>query len=227
MRMRKYSFMMLLLIFLSPLNLVRADDQLAVILEGIREKYGSLPGLNVLYEREIISKSMVLLGDQKNGDLATGRIYFKPPHFLKVAQETPKPEAVITDGDTLWWYIPYKKQVYRYPSHKLGQELRLLGDIFQGLREVEESFEVILLEDGDNEGKHQLRLTPNPPWPQIDHINLSIDKGDYPIRMVEIHNYIGSITIFTLGDIAVQETFEKDFFKFVTPEGVKVIEEDG
>ena len=221
----KYFFIMLLLIFLSPLKLVMADDQLAVILEGIRNNYGPLPGLNVPYEREIISKSMALLGDKMKRDLATGRIYFKPPHFLKVKQETPNLEEVITDGDTLWWYIPHKKQVYRYPSHKLGQELRLLGDIFQGLREVEESFEVIL-EDGDNERKHRLRLTPNPPWQQIDYINLSVDKGDYPIRMVEIHNYLGSITIFTLDDFAVQETFEEGFFRFVAPEGVKVIEED-
>ena len=45
------------------------------------------------------------------------------PYFLKIQQETPKSEALITDGDTLWWYIPDKKQAYVYPSHTSGMAL--------------------------------------------------------------------------------------------------------
>jgi hypothetical protein len=44
---------------------------------------------------------------------------------------------------------------------------------------------------------------------------------------VEIHNYLGGITRFTLGDLTIRERFEEGFFGFVAPEGVKVIEEKG
>ena len=220
----KYLWIALLSLFLSPSSPVIADNQLSKILEGVRNRYGSLPGFVVPYTREIISKSMVMLGEPVKTDLATGQLHFKPPHFLRVQQKTPKPEIVITDGLLLWWYLPHKRQVYKYPSSKLGQELRLLSNIFQGLREVSESFEVILMEP-DNTDEHHIKLIPNPPWPQVDHINPSVLKGDYRIRIVEIHNYLGGITRFILEDLTIKERLEKNFFKFVAPEGITVIEE--
>lgn len=206
-------------------SLAVAGGQLSAILKGIRSKYGHLPGLTVPYEREIITKSMALLGEPVKTDLATGHFFFKPPHYLKVQQETPRPETVIADGHTLWWYIPQKKQAYRYPSDKVGQELRLLSDIFLGLKKVEENFDVIL-EGDDSQERYRIKLNPNPPWPEIKVINLSVDKKDYAIRVVEIYNTFGGVTRFNLGDVSVQKEFEKDFFKFVVPEGVKVIEEN-
>jgi len=203
-----------------------ADDQTASILRGIQKRYGHLGGFTVTYTREIASKSMVMLGGPVKTDLATGRLYFKSPHFLRLEQKTPNPETVIADGHTLWWFIPRKQQAYRYPSHKLGEELRLLVDIFYGLRKAEESFNIILTSPG-HKGEYGMRLIPNPPWPQIDHIDLSVDKRNYGIRRVEITNYAGGITSFILGELTVKEKFEENFFSFEVPEGVRVIEEGG
>ncbi|MEE9612596.1 MAG: outer membrane lipoprotein carrier protein LolA [Desulfatiglandales bacterium] len=222
--MLKYVLMTLLSLFLWQPQPVLANDQISEILQGVRKNYGHLPGLTVTYKREILTKSMAMLGETTKADLATGRFYFKPPYFLKVQQETPKVETVISDGETLWWYVPHKKQVFRYPSNKLGKELRLLSDIFHGLRKVEESFDVTLTSDDPKKGYH-LKLTPNPPWQEVQYINLLVVRGSYAIRMVENYNYLGGVTRFILGDISVQEKFEEDFFRFVPPEGVKVIEE--
>jgi outer membrane lipoprotein-sorting protein len=203
-----------------------ADDKLSGILEGIRKKYGNLPGLNVNYKREILTKSMAMLGEKIETDLATGKFYFKPPHFLRVQQEMPKNEIVTTDGNTLWWYIPQKREVYQYPSLELGKELRLLTEIFHGLKSVGENFDVTLTGYAVK-GKHRLKLIPNPPWPEIQHINLSVAQEDYTIKVVEIYNYIGGITRFTLGDVHVQKKFEKGFFRLRIPKGVKVIKGGG
>jgi outer membrane lipoprotein-sorting protein len=169
---------------------------------------------------------MAMLGEKMSKDLATGLIHFRPPYSLRIQQETPRAEAVITDGNTLWWYIPQKEQVYQYPSHRAGQELRLLSDIFQGLRKVEESF-IVVLSGLNNEKEYQLKLTPDPPWSQIEQIHLSVKQSDFRIRIVEITNYLGSITRFILGDLTVQKQFEEGFFRFVVPDGVKVMEEGG
>jgi len=201
-------------------------DQLSTILEGVRKRYGDLPGLTVPYEREIMTRSMALLGEQMASDRASGKIHFSPPHFLRVDQEKPTEESLISDGNTLWWFIPAKKQVYQYPSHKMGKELKVLGDVLQGLRGVEESF-VVMLSGRDDTGGLQLELTPNPPWPEIDHITLSVAQEDYRIRKVEIHNLLGGITRFKLGDVAVRKSFDAGLFTFVPPDGVKVIEEGG
>ena len=115
-------------------------------------------------------------------------------------------------------------QAYRYSIYSLGEELKLLSDIFQGLREVEEGFDVTLT-GIDTQGRHRLQLNPNPPWSQINYIRLSVDPGDYHIRVLELYDHVGSLTRFTLGDFAGQKSFEEDFFSFVVPEGVRVIEE--
>ena len=215
-----------LVIALLPIHCLAVDDDpLARILEGVRAKYQDIPGFSVPYEREIITRSMALLGDDLKSDLATGRLYFKPPHYLKVQQESPRNEEVITDGATIWWYIPQQKQVHRYPADQLGQELGVFSDIFQGLKEVEESFHVTLLER-DKRGFQQLELHPDPPWSQVNHIKISVAEGDYTIRVVEIHNYVGGITRFIFANGMRQQSFAEDFFSFLAPEGVRVIEEE-
>ncbi|MFZ7111858.1 MAG: LolA family protein [Desulfatiglandales bacterium] len=201
-----------------------AEDLLFKILDGIKKRYDSLPGLTIPYERDVVTRSMALLDDSIKSDLAEGYIHFKPPGLLRIDQEKPRPELVVSDGQTLWWYIPEKKEVYQYPKDKLGPELKLLTDIFQGLREVADGF-IVELTDSEENGRRDLRLTPNPPWPEIDFIHLSVSQEDYTIRSVKLHNYLGGFTRFTLGDLEVKKGFQKGFFQFTVPQGVKVVTE--
>ena len=202
-----------------------AADELSPILKGIQKKYGDLPGLTVTYTREVITRSMSMLGNQVQGDLASGVMYFKPPYRMRLQQETPKPETIVAAGETLWWYIPDQKRVYEYPSRQFGQELRLLSDIFHGLVSVEEGFKATFL--GRNpQGDYEIRLTPVPPWEQVDYIDLTV-TSEYDIRTVDIHNQLGSTTRFKLTRISVTRTFPEDFFKFAIPKGTEVIKEGG
>ncbi len=200
-----------------------ADESLVNILEGIQKNYGSLSGLSVPYSREVITRSMSMLGEQARGDMASGTIYFKHPYLLRLEQEKPKAETIIANNDTLWWYIPEKKCAYRYPAKNFGKELQLLSNIFRGLSQVENSFQV-LLKDQNKSGKYKIELIPDPPWQEISKINLTVTKK-YEIQTVRIYNLLGSITVFKLGDFTEKEGFEKGFFQFVVPEGVRLIVE--
>ncbi len=214
------SSLMLSLFCVSP---VLGSDNLSGILEGIRSKHNHLPGLTVNYTREVITRSMSMLGNQVKGDLATGRIYFRPPYFLRLEQKTPKAETIIANGETLWWYIPEKKQAHQYPFCEFGKELRLLSDIFRGLVRVEENFQVAMLMQKE-EGSYKIELRPDPPWQEIDRIILTVTSS-YDIRQVDIHNQLGSITRFRLKGLVEREKFDKNFFHFIVPEGVKLVKE--
>ena len=204
-------------------GLAMADESLVNILEGIQKNYGRLSGLSVPYSREVITRSMSMLGEQARGDMASGTIYFKHPYLLRLEQEKPKAETIIANNDTLWWYIPEKKCAYRYPAKNFGKELQLLSNIFRGLSQVENSFQV-LLKDQNKSGKYKIELIPDPPWQEISKINLTVTKK-YEIQTVRIHNLLGSITVFKLGDFTEKEGFEKGFFQFIVPEGVRLIVE--
>lgn len=200
-----------------------ADESLTTVLERIRKTYGPLPGLSVPYTREVITRSMSMLGGQAGGDTASGTIYFKHPHFLRLEQERPKPETIIANKDTLWWYIPEKKSAHRYPANDFGKELRLLSDIFRGLAHVEDSFQVVLHGQSPSEG-YEIELIPDPPWQEIDRIAVTATR-QYEIRSIKIHNTLGTTTRFTLSALSEKTDFEEGFFQFVAPEGVKVIVE--
>jgi outer membrane lipoprotein-sorting protein len=203
-----------------------ANPTLSSILKNVRGKYGNLPGLTLNYQREIISASMSLLGEKGNRDLATGLIHLKPPYFLRIDQKTPRIETVISDGEILWWYIPQKKEVYRYSMRRSAQELRLMSDIFQGLKQIEENFVVALTEEEQRENI-KIKLTPQPAWPQTESIIVTISPADYRILAVEILDYMGGLTRFTLQKQTVRNDFDQDFFRFEIPEDARVIEGEG
>ena len=195
------------------------------ILEGIRGKYGNLPGLSIAYTREVITRSMSMLGNRVKGDLATGQMFFKPPYFLRLEQKTPSPETLIANEDTLWWYIPDKKRAHKYSSQEFGKELRILSDIFRGLTQVTKNFQIVM-NDQTEQGNYQIELIPDPPWQEIDRIKITVNHS-YEIRVVNIQNQLGTITRFTLEGLTIKEIFEKGFFQFVVPQGVQLVEEKG
>ena len=216
----------LLVLSAGYIGFAQADDSLSLVLDGIKQRYANLPGITVPYERDILTGSMAMLGETKGKDQAAGEMLFKPPFYMAINQQTPKSETITTNGKHLWWYVPDKKQVYKYPYSRLGKEMRLLSEIFQGLSDIADSFDVIQSELGDEQEYH-LKLIPNPPWQETDHIDLSVERDNFYIRSVEIYNYMGSVTRFKLDNFSVRNDLEDDSFIFVVPEGIKVIEENG
>jgi len=200
------------------------DDPAQEVIDCLQGELGGLPGLSVAYEREILTpSSMALLGGGAGGDHASGHIHFKPPLSLKISQETPRPETMVTDGHALWWYVPEKREAHRYRAETMGKELRVLADALRGLREAEKDFEVIW--EGHSEtGDRIIRLMPDPPWTQTDHIRLEVTEG-CRLRVVEIHNTVGNVTRFVLGPPRECASFKEGFFSFTVPKGVRVVEE--
>ena len=210
------------MILFSTIGAARCEDSLQAILEGLTEKYGNLSGLKVDYTREIITRSMFLLGGQARGDRARGLIFFKAPHFLRLEQKTPTRETVLTDGTVMWWYVPEKREANKYDARKFGKELGLLTDIFRGLVRVGERFDVTRLPETAPDAI-RLQLTPVPAWKEIDRIVITLTPG-HDIRVVEIHNLLGTVTRFTLDRFHEMDTFDNGFFEFSAPEGTKVVE---
>ena len=213
------------LFLLGSIPLARAlpDDQLSNIISGMRDRYGNAKGWKAEYTREAISKTMAMLETADRHDLAKGSLYFKPRHFLRLEQASPQEELLLTDGQTLWWYIPLKKQAYKYSAKEFGKELGLLSDIFQGLKDIKNDFQITLQANPETNTYH-LILKPEPPWQEIDHLELIILKRDFSIKRINIYNNIGGLTRFLFNRWEEKGPFEKGFFSFSPPSDVKIID---
>jgi hypothetical protein len=95
--------MLFFVVLFMPLSQGSGEQQLSQVLGGIKKRYGQLAGLSVPYEREVLTKSIAMLGDQMKTNVASGKFFFKPPHFLKVEQTRLK-EDLITDGNPVLLY---------------------------------------------------------------------------------------------------------------------------
>jgi outer membrane lipoprotein-sorting protein len=211
-------------LFICQAAVANTDDQLSSILDGILNRYGALKGLSVPYKREVMTKSMAMLGSGAKAETATGKILFKPPHYLAIQQATPGIETMTTDGQTVWYYKAAKNTVDEYPvDDDLGKVIRLLSEIFSGLSKVGDSFVVTQSDPGDKKD-YNLKLVPNPSWEGVDHIVLLVDRVDFSIRVMEIHDLTG-ITRFTLDKLSVRKDLKKEDFSFKAPKGVKTIKE--
>jgi outer membrane lipoprotein carrier protein len=218
-------FFPLFLFFLGSALLGKAspDDQISTIMNSIRQRYGEALGLNAEYTREAISKTMVALGVTERHDVAQGRLFFKPPHSIRLEQASPQEELLLTDGETLWWYLPEKREAYKYAADKFGKELRLLVEVLRGLKGSKDHFLIDLTQNPETK-THQLILRPEPPWQDIDHLEVVLRQGDLVISQVTIFNSIGGLTRFLLSDWQENVPLYEGSFTFSPPPGTKVIE---
>lgn len=220
--------LVILLIFtfgiFTQLNIdVAAETSTEDVLEKIVENHRKYSrGLSVSYQREIISRSMALLEGEIKSDTASGVFYFREPKYLKVHQELPAEEFIIYNSMYMWWYIPEKKEAYRYSAEQLGKELGIICDIFMGLKNPEQNFNVTITHNKDS-NTYLVNLTPTTEWDEIAHIDVKISGEKYKIEKIELYNIVGSITRFILGDFIAREDLKEDYFDFSVPEGIEVI----
>jgi outer membrane lipoprotein-sorting protein len=223
---RKTSLVLLLFagMLIITLSAARADEQLSSVLDGIFKRYGSLKGLSVPYTREYTTKTMAMLGKNAKSEKAAGTIFFKPPNCLDLRQTTPGKESITTDGQTIWYYVEAKKTVNEYPAEKAGKVIKLLSDLFGGLKKVSDSFDVTQSDLSDTKEYH-LKLVPNPAWDEVEHIDLLVKRDSFDIHVIEIHDLLGNVTKFTLDAMTVRKDLKKENFIFKTPAGVKTIKD--
>jgi chaperone LolA len=188
------------------------------VLRELGERYGGLPGLSMEYRREVITAGSSTGGGKTVQDIAEGRLYFKPPHYIKLVQVTPMEEQLITEGRNVWWYIPEKNKTERYPASFFGKQLDLLSEILQGFPEGSESFRC---EASQRESGTLLTLKPDPPWKDVQHIMIELNPQQ-AIRSISIRNHLGSATRFVFSEMQVIEAFDEAFFEFSPPEGVRI-----
>ena len=223
-KLYRITFIFLFLLFgFTLLGRTSPEDQLSITISGVSDRYGSAQGWKVDYTREAISKTMAMLEKTERHDLAKGILYFKPQHSLRLEQAFPREELLLTNGQTIWWYIPLKRQAYKYSAEQFGKELALLSDIFQGLKDIKNDFQITFKRSPEISTYH-LVLRPRVPWQEIDHLELIIFEQDFSIKQIDIYNNIGGLTRFVFNKWEEKGPFEKGFFSFSPPSDVKVLE---
>ena len=84
---------------------------------------------------------------------------FKKQAKLSLNQGQPDTELMVTDGQTVWWYIPDENLVHVYHNVAVYEELKPLLDFLNGLGGLEGTFSIKATPAGTaKEYNHRLDL---------------------------------------------------------------------
>jgi outer membrane lipoprotein carrier protein len=154
-----------------------------------------------------------------------GTVYMKKPGKMRWEYARPEVKLFVSDGKTIYFYVPQDAQVTRIPV-KESDDLRTPLAFLLGRMNLKRAFRVELANDAApiDPGNPVLRLTPKREGERFRELLLEVEKGDH-VRRVRVTEADGGMTEFRLSGEAGNVTLDDSMFRFQPPPGVEVIEE--
>ncbi|MBI2340835.1 MAG: outer membrane lipoprotein carrier protein LolA [Deltaproteobacteria bacterium] len=159
----------------------------------------------------------------------TGEIVIKKPGKLRIEYKDEPGRQYISDGKTLWIYVPGDTQVevYRKISKLLAKEALTF---MEGLGDIEKEFEVrdypkanareAMIQD---KMLDLIQLRPHRPGSIIQNIVMGIDPKNHLVIEVTIFNESGNVTHYTFKNIKLNSDVADELFIFKKEKGIREI----
>jgi outer membrane lipoprotein carrier protein len=194
------------------------------ILQGISNRYQGLLTFKANYSRVTLTPTMDTVFKNQASQKASGIIFWGKPYQLKLEQNLPEPEIMVTDGKQAWWYIPREKTAHYYNSVDLAGEFQPLTAFFNGLEELRKKYEIQRVPDPPS-GLYGFVLKPRVKDYSSGTLTIYCDKNSN-LKGFRIQSATGEETNFELQDLQLNPKLQSSFFNFRPPKGTQVVTED-
>jgi len=155
----------------------------------------------------------------------SGTLWLKKPRKMRWDYRSPREKLFVSDGKTVWFYLPAEKQLRKTEFRKLD-DLRspiafLLGKTkleneLQGLSKVVDQAPV-------NPGNLLLRGVPKAMADRLSEVLLEVSPANQLVRIV-LTDVDGASTEFRLTNIRENADVADSRFDFVPPAGVETVQ---
>ncbi len=150
----------------------------------------------------------------------------------------PSPQEIVSDGETMWVYLPENRQVIQSDLREVNQQQ---GDnpvtFLTGLGNLSRDFQIRWASPNrDREGNYLLELQPRGVSQLIHRLQIVVDRdavreyvennttGDlFPILATTVEDPNGNRTTIEFHDLRVNRNISDRFFNFIRPAGVEVV----
>lgn len=150
-----------------------------------------------------------------------GTVAFRRPGMMRWEYDEPHDKSIITDGFTIWIYLPSQKRVYMEMfSQYYASQLPVL--FLSGKADLREQFDVAEQTAGED-GLVPIELKPKVPTPGFIKLTLMVDAQQMRVVATLFVDAYGNTTRIDFTDIETDIDIPESHFNFVLPEGVEVI----
>lgn len=188
----------------------------------VQERYKSVQSLQADYSRT----SRMVAGGGQSARLveAKGRLFWQRPTSLRMEQDQPRLELVVTTPQGVWWVRPQRKRADLYPLEQFTTGLRSLLDTLGGLAKVEEAFKLEKPTQAESAAASGPLLVLSPKERRVDLKRLVVwfDADELLLKGFRLVSLMGDVTEYRLSEVQVNPELAKDAFSYEAPAGFKV-----
>jgi chaperone LolA len=188
----------------------------------VQERYKSVQSLLADYTR--ISRMVAGGGQSARLVEAKGRLFWKRPTSLRMEQDEPRLELVVTTQQGVWWARPQRKRADLYPLKQFTTGLKSLLDTLGGLARVDEAFKLEKPTKQEIETASGPLLVLSPKKKRVDLKRLVVwfDSDELILKGFRLVSLMGDVTEYRMSNVQVNLELPKDTFTYKVPSGFKV-----
>ena len=150
-----------------------------------------------------------------------GKIFYKKPNKIKWQYMNPAEQEIISDGKTLWMYLPENRQVYIYEladDKGAANQGQIPGNFLTSLGDMRRDFSVRwgTPKDRDAQGNYIIELVPKEPVANLRNIFLivrqditAVSSSTFPVLASTVYDSYGNMTNIEFINIEVLETADE------------------
>lgn len=208
---------------LAPLLLLAAKPlSLEEVVARLQNNYNKVNSYSARFSQEVTSTSF-----DRTISKGKGEVIFLKPGKMYWRYSEPEEHLYITDGETLWDYLPEEKQVTVLKVSSVIKQNLPRAFLF-GMGELKEQFEISFHSGRitDAEGNYWLELVPKKDEEReaLGTIQLWVDPKDFIVKDTELLDSLGNRNRLSFTEIKMNPKVDENIFTFKPPKNVEVIE---
>ncbi len=206
--------------FVLPSTSARGQSTgLVALLDGVEEKLERMNDLSADF--------LQIHEDSLNQTVQeAGHLYLRRPRMMRWEYRTPEEKLFVTDGDTVYLYLPAAEQVNRDSVGDTFDD-RIPIMFLLGRSDLESEFTRIGLNPAGIPprvpGAAVLRMYPRRAS-DVDEVVLDVDPLTFDIRRVRMTYVDSSVSEFVFDRIEINSGLDRSLFEFVPPDGTEVVD---
>jgi len=212
------------LLILSPMvtdqAALAADLPPMEVAKMIQETYAKTQSLRAEFQQTTSSR----MSERKR--LGSGTMVLAKPGLMRWDYREPDQQVFVCDGKKISMYFAKERQMMVTPA-KEYLESDVTYAFFTGTGDIQRDFTVVGPEEEDLAAPaetYQLKLTPKQGHPQIDFINLWVDRKSFLLQRLMVTDKFGTVTDLVFSKLTTNQETPASLFSFTPPEGTEIID---
>ena len=212
------SYLFAFLIAIAPQTTAKLRD-FNELIDGVQRSFAQMTD----FEADFIQKDQNPLNRNRQ---ATGHLYLMRPRKMRWDYKTPEEQYFISDGKTVYFYVPSDHQVNKEAVKDTFDD-RMPLMFLLGRSDLRNEFTRFELGPVDTkpflEGTQVVRMYPKRKT-DIKDVVMEVDPANYQIRRLLLNHNDGSRSEFIFSNIRLNTGLKASMFDFKVPAGVQVVE---